>query len=285
MTRAFGSGKSNREIAELQATKPFFANEPHGIYEQPASRIFATCPKHGEFEVLYTKLPMIDRLFGKLSCSKCVDEWNVEVDRIEKELNKKDEQERVTNKISAAGVSIRNIGKNFDSYIADTDEKKSAKAKSKRIADLVCSGETAPNLIMCGSVGTGKTHLASAMVDQCIRANKRVLLARLIGIIRSIKETWARDSKHSEQEAIDYFTNLDLLIIDEVGVQFGSDTEKMFVFDIIDGRYQNMKPTVLISNLDVAGVKEIMGERVIDRLREDGGSVVAMAWESHRGKK
>jgi DNA replication protein DnaC len=76
----------------------------------------------------------------------------------------------------------------------------------------------------------------------------------------------------------------DALIIDEVGVQFGSDTEKMIVFDIIDGRYSNMLPTILISNLALPDVKELIGERAIDRLREDGGVVVAMKWDSNRGK-
>jgi DNA replication protein DnaC len=74
------------------------------------------------------------------------------------------------------------------------------------------------------------------------------------------------------------------LIIDEVGMQFGSDTEKMIIFDIIDGRYNNMLPTILISNLELSEVKELIGDRSIDRLREDGGVVVAMKWASNRGK-
>ena len=283
MTRAFGSEKTNREIAESMMEKPFSSGEPFSSDAMPSERIFSTCPKHGRFEVLYAAFHGSRRFFGKVHCSNCVDEANAEVERIEKELNAKDDEKRLVVRIGESGVSARNMGKNFDSYTADTKEKESAKAKALRVAELVCKKETAPNLIMCGSVGTGKTHLASAMVEKCVRAGKRVRLVRLIEIIRAIKETWARDSGQTEQGMINFFTGLDLLIIDEVGVQFGSDTEKMFIFDIIDGRYQNMLPTVLISNLDVNGVKEIMGERVIDRLREDGGSVVAMAWESYRG--
>ena len=78
------------------------------------------------------------------------------------------------------------------------------------------------------------------------------------------------------------FIGFDLLVIDEVGAQFGSDTEKLFIFDIIDGRYQDMKPTILISNLDIAGIKDVIGERCVDRLREGGGSMIAFNWESSR---
>ena len=54
------------------------------------------------------------------------------------------------------------------------------------------------------------------------------------------------------------------------------------MFDIIDGRYQEMKPTILISNLAIAGIKDLIGERVIDRLREDGGKLVSFDWPSYR---
>ena len=76
-----------------------------------------------------------------------------------------------------------------------------------------------------------------------------------------------------------------MLVIEEVGVQFGSETEKLFLFEIIDGRYNKMKSTVMISNLNIQGVKECVGERCIDRLREDGGSVIAFDYESQRGKR
>ena len=59
----------------------------------------------------------------------------------------------------------------------------------------------------------------------------------------------------------------------------------MFVFDVIDGRYRNMLPTIIASNLNMDGIKECVGERCVDRMREDGGKVVAFDFESQRGKK
>ena len=84
---------------------------------------------------------------------------------------------------------------------------------------------------------------------------------------------------------MDRLSKVGLLIIDEIGIQFGSDTEKLLISEIIDNRYQNLLPTVLISNLDLAGIKSCIGERSYDRLREDGGKVVAFNWDSHRGAK
>ncbi len=134
---------------------------------------------------------------------------------------------------------------------------------------------------MVGGVGTGKTLLASAILDSLVD-DYRCEIIKLIDLVRELKATWSKDSENTEENLINYYSNLDLLIIDEVGAQFGSDTEKLFIFDIIDGRYQEMKPTVLISNLDINGIKESIGERCVDRLREGGGSMIAFNWESSR---
>jgi DNA replication protein DnaC len=56
----------------------------------------------------------------------------------------------------------------------------------------------------------------------------------------------------------------------------------MCLFDIIDKRYRDVKPTILISNLTKAELKGFLGERSFDRLRE-GGLWVDFLWESFRG--
>jgi DNA replication protein DnaC len=72
------------------------------------------------------------------------------------------------------------------------------------------------------------------------------------------------------------------LFIDEVGIQYGTESEQIAMFDIINGRYEYQRPTILITNLDINGLKDIMGERIIDRLRQDGGQLLAFNWKSLR---
>jgi len=243
----------------------------------------AACSKHGEFEFKYVTL-----FGGKVLCSsccqKCVAERNLFIDE---EVKRREDEKRelfMQNKVMNSGVSKRNVTKTFSTFIAQTKEQSKAKDSFMKFANSVCKGEIASNLIVCGSVGVGKTHLASSCVDQIIRSGKSCEVIKIIDLIRDFKRTWSKDCDQSEQNFLKYYTNLPALIIDEVGVQFGSDTEKMVVFDIIDGRYNNMLPTVLISNLALPDVQELIGDRAIDRLREDGGIVVAMKWDSYRGK-
>jgi DNA replication protein DnaC len=72
-----------------------------------------------------------------------------------------------------------------------------------------------------------------------------------------------------------------LLVMDEVGVQYGTDAEKVLLFDVINRRYQDVMPTILLTNLDKAGLREYLGDRAFDRIRENG-LLVPFVWESHR---
>ncbi|NHX33749.1 ATP-binding protein, partial [Escherichia coli] len=81
------------------------------------------------------------------------------------------------------------------------------------------------------------------------------------------------------------YTNPDLLIIDEVGVQFGSEAEKLILFEIINTRYERMKPTILISNQTREELGAFIGERVIDRMSDGGGCTLAFTWDSYRSRK
>jgi len=87
----------------------------------------------------------------------------------------------------------------------------------------------------------------------------------------------------SEDEAIAFFVAPDLLVLDEIGVQYGSETEKNILFEIVNERYEAMKPTILISNLAMTTLTEYAGERVIDRMKENGGKCIVFDWKSRRG--
>jgi DNA replication protein DnaC len=72
-------------------------------------------------------------------------------------------------------------------------------------------------------------------------------------------------------------------VLDEVGVQYGTDAEKQIAFEIINTRYENLRPTIIISNLNAAELTTFIGERVMDRLKENGGRLLVFDWPSHRG--
>ena len=137
-------------------------------------------------------------------------------------------------------------------------------------------------LILAGPAGTGKTHLACAAVHMLCDQGKRAQYVRLGGAIRRLRDTWRKDSSETESEVLADMLVPDLLVIDEVGVQYGSDGEKVHAFDIIDGRYNAMRPTIVITNCKPDELLAYLGERVVDRLLENGGRMLVFDGKSNR---
>ena len=139
-----------------------------------------------------------------------------------------------------------------------------------------------PGLIFLGSNGTGKNHLSIAIVREAIeKCGKTALITKVRKLDRAIKEAWRNDGY--ESAAIKKFIEPYILVIDEVGLQRGSETEMLHLAEVIDERYEAMKPTILCGNLTLAELTGIIGDRAIDRFRE-GGHIVLFNWESYRKK-
>lgn len=240
------------------------------------------CEIHGKFS--YEYLPFGERFLERNSCAKCskISEENKKIE--EKEKQRALQEKLISEKKFQAGLGQRHFDCTFDNYITDTQDQKKILQIVIDYSDAIANGSAAC-LVMAGGVGTGKTHLAASIVNKFIMLGKRCLIIKMSELIRDIKDTWRKDSEYSEKAIIRKLSSIELLIIDEIGVQFGSDTEKLLISEVIDNRYQDMVPTILISNLDLSGIKACIGDRSYDRLREDGGKIIALNWQSHRAKK
>lgn len=211
----------------------------------------------------------------------------IESERKKKEAEEREaikDQERIEARLNRAGIPERFKGRKFDCYVADTDKQKSALEISQDFADnfdrYFVDGHC---LIFSGKAGTGKSHLAIA-IAQTIMPRYTALYMNAMDIIRMVRDTWRKDSEKSEEDVLKYLTQVSLLVIDEVGVQVGTENEQMLMFEVINRRYRDMRPMILLTNLNKQGFSDYMTERSFDRLRENG-RWITFDWESHRGSK
>lgn len=235
------------------------------------------CEAHGEYEsTLYPT--------GWSICDSCQAVRDEERRKEEWEQRKKDDEaQRIQRLLKRAAIPPRFADRRLSTYVPTCAESEKALGLAKKYADEFESAkETGAGLILCGGVGTGKTHIAVGIAHEIIERGMSAVFTSVFGAVRRVKETYRRDSEETETDVIKGFVSPDLLILDEVGVQFGSDTEKLIMFEIINGRYEEMKPTIIISNLAKDSLGQFIGERVIDRLREGGGKLIAFDWPSYR---
>lgn len=241
----------------------------------------AHCEKHGDY--VSRRIAGVLRLWSR--CIACQDERDAEEKAAREERNRQESALRWQQKIGMACIPERFKSRRLESFEAETPGQKHAHEAAKGYADDFArvSAQNGRSLVFIGKPGTGKTHLAIGIALQVMEAGHSALFVTVMRAIRRVKDTWGK-SGESESDAIAAIVAPDLLILDEVGIQFGSETEKLILFDILNERYELRKPCILLSNFTLPEVQAFLGERIFDRLREDGGQVVPFDWDSHRGR-
>lgn len=237
-----------------------------------------SCDTHGEF----TSTNYLGKIWSK--CPKCSEIEKREHEKQERIEEERRLQEHWLRKLDGAAIPPRFKDKSLETYtVTNEAQRKVHEYCIKYATEFDKVLENGRSMMLCGRPGTGKTHLAIGIAKHVMKEHRKTaLFVTVMRAVRRIKSTWGKDSAETENEAIAAYTSPDLLILDEVGVQFGSETEENFIFDIINERYENMKPTIIISNLSADGVKKYLGERVYDRLKDGGGAVIPFTWESDR---
>lgn len=184
---------------------------------------------------------------------------------------------------SGAMLPVRHAESGFRNYNIDPNNHGQLNARSqcvnytKSIADGVKS-----NLIMVGSTGVGKTHLACATARTLLNKGLYVRYITSEELAQRIMNAWDRDTKgQSEESVINDFKQYDLLILDEYGLH---DREKRLelVHKVLYARYDAGKPTMLISNLTIADLQKDLGDRLWSRFQHDGLTVVECNWNDKR---
>ena len=254
------------------------------LKQRSPETVDAICGIHGAYEARSIESPFDGVI--QAGCTQCAaDRQATERNRKAREQAALHERQR-TLLVNASGVPARFSESTFDEYQAVEAGQKLVLAICRGFAsewpDNLAAGTS---LVFTGGPGTGKTHLAAAIANSVIvRHLSSVAFGTVATFLRRIKSTYAKDSQSSEQRAIDELLRPELLVFDEVGVQVGSEHERLLMFEILNGRYQELRPTILISNLNTDALESLLGQRVMDRYRECG-SVLAFDWQSHRGLK
>jgi DNA replication protein DnaC len=176
----------------------------------------------------------------------------------------------------------------FDNYKVGNDE--AAEYRESALEDAVeyarrlkvnkGSGE---NLLLIGSCGTGKDHLAVAVSRAALSFGMNVKYMRGSVLCRHCVE-------HNKEHGTDvpYETlNVDLLVISDIepNANKASDFEERALMTLIDYRYTQMLPTVVTSNSrTLDDLAEIIGERIVSRLNHFC-ALVPMIWDDYRSQQ
>jgi DNA replication protein DnaC len=101
-------------------------------------------------------------------------------------------------------------------------------------------------LFLCGKPGTGKTFAACAALSHLARKST-VMFYSVDDLMRDVRATY--DSREaSEQDVMERAFNVGCLLLDDLGRDNLTAAALPRLFDIIDGRMNRGKPTIVTSN-------------------------------------
>lgn len=238
-----------------------------------------TCATHGDFQASGA------RYLGKreiwTGCPACEESVQAAERQADAQKRAEAQRQRIEAMIEDSAIPARFIGRTFDNFQATTDAQRAALKATRGFAEnFGAHRKRGTGLILSGLPGTGKSHLAGAVL-QAIMPQHAGLYITCMGLIRAVRSTWRKDSERSEAHVLQMLCSVPLLVLDEIGVQYGTDGEQTILFDVLDRRYRDLQPTILITNQNTDGFKQFVGERSYDRLIETC-RWVSFDWESYR---
>ena len=118
-------------------------------------------------------------------------------------------------------------------------------------------------LLFYGSVGTGKTFLSHAIANALIAQGVSVLVTNFSKILNVIM------SSRDRQQVLDSMNTYQLLVIDDLGTERGTEFAREVTYSVIDQRGQAGLPLIVTTNLSLAEIRDTQDmalRRIYDRL-------------------
>ena len=152
---------------------------------------------------------------------------------------------------------------------------------------------------LIGGRGTGKTQMAWQIAKNVKlqnvntvnydsgfskQINRPAIYRTAMEIFVELRSTYAPKAEKTEWQLMKEYENAALLVIDEINVTTGNNFEDLKMTAIMDKRYQRLRPTIIIGNVDLQQFSDRMGKSVINRIEEDG-IILSCNWQSYRTKK
>ena len=199
---------------------------------------------------------------SKVSCTcRCEQE---EAARLQAEFEERQRRRRADEARAACFGSRAYADFRFSQDDGQTPElRRRMEGYVRHFPELASSGQ---GLLLFGDVGTGKTFYTACIANELVDRGFSVLMTDFPGLVAKLQRmAFDRD------DPLPRLLGYDLLVIDDLGVERGTEYMQEQVYSIVDSRYRAGKPMVVSTNLTAEQLKHpqsVMEARIYDRVLE-----------------
>ncbi len=270
--------------------------------------------KREELKVTASPTPLISRARDERDLSEILESVKEKVDsrsKAQKEYDEKfaremdekyadiidDKEKRATNWLIHYGIPVRYKESSLDNFTGN-----------EKIVHACKTAVKTGDILLTGSTGGGKTHLAVAILRSLVMEilpplrlpgqppmNNSpidamfVTVPKLLMNLRAsfngggkIVSRWG-EREASEQEIIEHYSNCDFLILDDLGAEKTTDYALSALYIIIDNRINELKRTIVTTNLSLPELEEKMDARIASRL--SSMKIIKISMPDYRKKR
>lgn len=222
------------------------------------------CPKH--------HIPLVT--YGNLKpfCTECIKE---KMEREKQQAIDQFKYDQIHGYLRSESLTDRKTV--FDCTFANYDPHKaswSAKYRNAavRIAkDYADNPDKKFNTIFFGKAGTGKTHLAMAILNYFNGHSDQKCVFLSIPKLLQANKDWFKDSINnfwSQKKTVEVVSNANLVVIDDLGAESADGNASSFVQSVVFQIYEANQRIITTTNLTKKQIRETYDPRLLSRIEE-----------------
>ena len=200
------------------------------------------------------------------TCKKCEDKGFVSgiMCGCFKELLKSIEYEKLCSKLPVGNCRFDNFKLDFYPDGAGTSPKKRMESVLNYCKEYAADfSRRSPSLLLYGKTGLGKTHLSLAIAGKAVEEGYGVIYSSAQNLFNKLeKDKFGKADANTEETILD----CDLLIIDDLGAEFTTQFTVSALYNIVNSRELEGKPTIISTNLMPDQLTKAYGERIASRI-------------------
>lgn len=254
---------------------------------KPTKKETNVCPICRGVGFVVPDLPLGDPNFGKAIACQCRQQQQVE---------------RHMRSLQAIGELQVLQRLTFDSFVSQPSHLSPQESRNLRMVYEKCRAyaqEPHGWLLLTGTYGCGKTHLAAAIANARLSAGQTAVFMIVPDLLDHLRAAYNPNNETSYDDLFEQMRNTPLLILDDLGTQSSTPWAQEKLFQLLNHRYNAQLPTVITTNQNVDDLEPRLRSRLLDVALVDQLHIIAPDFRSgesrsqldlsaldlHRGKR